>query len=211
MQDRPDVRELLDAVRGFLEEDVVPALEGPRQFHARVAANVLAIVGRELAGVEAPPAAYSQAFDRAGLAILASRDSQPPDHCSYRTRGGPWPPHCVAGSAGARFAPRLALPPSTVVVSKDTLPEQDPYSGFQGGDLDVRLREAGVRRVFVGGLATDYCVFHTVKDALARGYAAVLLGDAIRAVNVRPDDGRRAEAEMVRLGAVPIRRDLLAA
>jgi len=68
-----------------------------------------------------------------------------------------------------------------------------------------------VRRVFVGGLATDYCVFHTVKDALARGYAAVLLGDAIRAVNLRPDDGRRAEAEMVRLGAVPIRRDLLAA
>src|SRR5206468_11863522 len=61
------------------------------------------------------------------------------------------------------------------------------------------------------GLATDYCVFHTVKDALARGYAAVLLGDSIRADNVRPDDGRRAEAEMVRLGAVPIRRDLHAA
>ena len=78
-------------------------------------------------------------------------------------------------------------------------------------DYLTRLREAEVRRVFVGGLATDYCVFHTVKDALACGYAAVLLGDAIRAVNVRPDDGRRAEAEMVRLGAVPIRRDLLAA
>src|SRR5205814_2193128 len=84
------------------------------------------------------------------------------------------PPHCVAGSEGARFAPGLALPPSTVVVSKDTLPEQDTYSGFQGGDLDAHLREVGVRRVFVGGLATDYCVFHTVKDALARGYAAGL-------------------------------------
>ena len=97
------------------------------------------------------------------------------------------------------------------MVSKDTLPEQDTYSGFQGGDLDARLREAGVRRVFVGGLATDYCVFHTVQDALARGYTAVLLTDAIRAVDVHPDDGRRAEAEMLRLGAVPIRRDALAA
>ena len=98
-----------------------------------------------------------------------------------------------------------------MVVSKDTLPEQDTYSGFQGGDLDAHLREAGVRRVFVGGLATDYCVFHTVKDALARGYAAVLLTDAIRAVNVRPDDGSKAETELLRLGAVPIRRDALAA
>src|SRR5947209_962794 len=101
--------------------------------------------------------------------------------------------------------------PGTIIVSKDVLPAENTYSGFAGGDLDRRLREQGVRRVFVGGLATDYCVFHTVKDALARGYAAVLLTDAIRAVNVEPDDGRKAEAEMVRLGAVPIRRDLLAA
>src|SRR5207253_8797596 len=121
------------------------------------------------------------AFARAGLPICGTRDCRPPHPGSFGTRGGPWPPPCVAGSEGARCAPGLALPPSTVVVSKDTLPEQDTYSGFQGGDLDVRLREAGVRRVFVGGLATDYCVFHTVKDALARGYAAVLLGDAIRA------------------------------
>jgi len=158
-----------------------------------------------------PLNAYIATFVRAGLPIFATRDWHPPNHCSFRTRGGPWPPHCVAGSEGARFAPGLALPPSTVVVSKDTLPDEDTYSGFQGGALDARLREAGVRRVFVGGLATDYCVFHTVKDALARGYGTVLLGDAIRAVNVRPDDGRQAEAEMVRLGAVPIRRDLLAA
>ena len=169
----------------------------------------LAVAGGD--EVVAPLNAYLAAFARAGLPIFATRDWHPPDHCSFRTRGGPWPPHCVAGSAGARFAPGLALPPSTVVVSKDTLPAQDTYSGFQGGDLDERLREAGVRRVFVGGLATDYCVFHTVKDALARGYAAVLLTDAIRAVNVRPDDGSKAETELLRLGAVPIRRDALAA
>ena len=169
----------------------------------------LAVAGGD--EVVPPLNAYLAAFARAGLPIFATRDWHPPNHRSFRARGGPWPPHCVAGSEGARFAPGLALPSSTVVVSKDTVPEQDTYSGFQGGDLDAHLREAGVRRVFVGGLATDYCVFHTVKDALARGYAAVLLGDAIRAVNVRPDDGPRAEAEMVRLGALPIRRDLLAA
>jgi len=159
----------------------------------------------------APLNAYLAAFARAGLPIFATRDWHPPNHCSFRERGGPWPPHCVAGSEGARFAPGLVLPAATVVVSKDTRPDQDTYSGFQGGNLDQRLREAGARRVFVGGLATDYCVLHTVRDALARGYTTVLLTDAIRAVNVRPDDGREAEAEMVRLGAVPIRRDALGA
>ena len=73
MQDRPSVRELLDAVRAFLEEDVVPALEGPRQFHARVAANVLAIVGRELAGEEASLLAEWQR-----LARLTGGSSEPP-------------------------------------------------------------------------------------------------------------------------------------
>ena len=130
---------------------------------------------------------------------------------SFAERGGPWPPHCVQGSRGAEFAPGLALPPATVIVSKDVLPEQNTYSGFAGGDLDRRLGEHGVRRVFVGGLATDYCVLHTVKDALARGYAVVPLTDAIRPVNVAPDDGRKAEAEMIRLGATPLRHETLAA
>jgi len=153
---------------------------------------------------------YLAAFARAGLPVFATRDWHRPDHCSFRARGGPWPPHCVQESEGARFAPGLALPPSTVIVSMDTLREQNTYSGFEGGDLDRRLGEQGVRRVFVGGLATDYCVFHTVKDALARGYQAVLLTDAIRAVNVAPDDGRKAEAEMIRLGATPLRHEMLA-
>jgi nicotinamidase/pyrazinamidase len=148
---------------------------------------------------------YLEDFVRAGLPVFATRDWHPPDHCSFRQQGGPWPPHCVQGSEGARFAPALRLPPSAVVVSKDTAPDRNTYSAFQGGDLDARLREHGVRRVFVGGLATDYCVLNTVKDAIARGYGAVLLTDAIRAVDVTPEDGRRAEEEMIRLGAVPIR------
>jgi nicotinamidase/pyrazinamidase len=140
-------------------------------------------------------------FERAGLPIFATRDWHPVGHRSFREQGGPWPVHCVAESAGARFAPGLALPPKTVVVSKDTRVDQDTYSAFGGGDLDARLKSIGARRLFVGGLATDYCVRHTVTDALARGYAVVLLADAIRAVDVRPDDGREAVAEMARLGA----------
>ena len=154
---------------------------------------------------------YVADFVRAGLPIFATRDWHPPDHCSFRARGGPWPPHCVQDALGAAFAPGLALPPSAVVVSKGTSPERDAYSGFEGTDLDRRLREAGVRRLFVGGLATDYCVLNTVKDALAAGFPTLLLTDAIRAVDVRPGDGRRAEEEMVRLGALPVRHETLAA
>jgi nicotinamidase/pyrazinamidase len=136
-----------------------------------------------------------------GLPVFATRDWHPPGHVSFRERGGPWPPHCVAGSPGAAFAPALALGPESVVVSKGTTADRDAYSGFEGTDLDGRLRARGVRRVFVGGLATDYCVLNTVRDALARGYAAVVVADAIRAADVRPGDGRRAEEEMRRLGA----------
>src|SRR5262245_8433228 len=153
---------------------------------------------------------YIEDFVRAGLPVFATRDWHPADHRSFRTRGGPWPPHCVQGSDGARYAPGLALPDSAEIVSKDVEPEQDTYSGFQGGDLDARLRAAGVRRVFVGGLATDYCVLHTVTDALARGYEVVLLRDAIRPVEVAPGDGARAEAEMLRRGARPIEHYMLA-
>ena len=152
--------------------------------------------------VVAPLDRYIAAFARAGLPIFATRDWHPPDHCSFREQGGPWPPHCVPGTKGAEFAPGLALPPSTVIVSKDTRPGQDTYSGFEGGDLDERLRAVGARRLFMGGLATDYCVLHTVKDALARGYEVIVLTDAIRAVEVHPGDGEKAMADMARAGAV---------
>jgi nicotinamidase/pyrazinamidase len=97
------------------------------------------------------------------------------------------------------------------VISKAATPDKDAYSGFEGTDLDARLRAQAVRRVFVGGLATDYCVLNTVRDARRLGYEACLLADAIRAVNVNPDDGRRAEEEMRRLGAQPVTLTALAA
>lgn len=145
---------------------------------------------------------YVRRFVAAGLPVLATRDWHPVDHCSFLARGGRWPPHCVVGSRGAEFAPGLLLPPDVSVMSKDTLPDQETYSGFAATDLAQRLRRGGSTRLFVGGLATDYCVLNTVRDALLEGFSVVLLVDAVRAVNVLPDDGERALAEMYALGAL---------
>jgi nicotinamidase-related amidase len=144
-----------------------------------------------------------------GVPVFASRDWHPPGHCSFRAQGGPWPPHCLAGSEGAAFDRRLALPPHTVVVSKATDPAREAYSAFEGTELDRRLREADVTRLLVGGLATEYCVLATVRDGRAAGYAVVVLTDGIGAIDA--EDGRRALAEMDRLGARLVRRDDVAA
>lgn len=139
----------------------------------------------------------------AGIPVFAARDWHPDQHCSFLERGGPWPPHCRAGSAGAEFAPGLRLPRDAMVVSKGTDPDRDAYSAFEGTDLDRGLRGRGVNRIVIGGLATDYCVRSTVRDALSRGYRVVLLRDAIRPIEARPGDGARAEDEMLGAGAVP--------
>ena len=104
---------------------------------------------------------------------------------------------------GAEFPASLRLPSSAVVVNKPSSATKETYSGFKGTDLEMRLRKVGVQRLFVGGLATDYCVLNTVRDGIERAFKVMLLKDAIRAVNVHPDDGRKAEEEMLRLGAVP--------
>lgn len=143
-------------------------------------------------------------FAGAGLPIFATCDQHPPNHCSFRDQGGPWPPHCVAGTSGAEFAPALALPPDARRVAKATTPGADAYSGFEGTELASLLRQVGVRRLFVGGLATDYCVVNTVIDGLKAGFAVVLLIEAIRAVEVKAGDGERAIAAMVGAGAIPL-------
>lgn len=154
---------------------------------------------------------YAEVFNARKLPVFATRDWHPPNHCSFQAQGGPWPPHCVADSPGAEFAANLHLPADTVVVSKALRVEQDAYSGFEGTDLDARLKRIGVRRVFVGGLATDYCVLNTVRDARKLGYGVFLLTDGSRAVNVHAGDGQKAKEEMRRLGAEPIDLRRLAA
>ncbi|WP_455385171.1 nicotinamidase [Acidihalobacter prosperus] len=147
---------------------------------------------------------YIAHFRTAGLPVVATRDWHPPGHCSFAAQGGPWPEHCVAGTDGAAFAADLELPDDALIISKAATVEADAYSGFQGTDLADRLRRRGVKRVFIGGLATDYCVLNTVLDALDADFEAILLVDAVRAVDVEPGDGARAIDEMRAKGATTI-------
>jgi nicotinamidase/pyrazinamidase len=148
---------------------------------------------------------YISVFARQALPIVATRDWHPAKHCSFQAQGGIWPPHCVAGSKGAELAALLAQPPAAIIVSKATTAEQDAYSGFEGTALASRLRASGSERLFIGGLATDYCVLNTVKDALSQGFKVALLLDAIRAVDVRAGDGQAATEQMIERGARPLR------
>lgn len=142
-----------------------------------------------------------EAFERARLPVYYSRDWHPANHCSFKAQGGPWPPHCIAKSDGAAFASKLRLLEVAAVISKATTAEVDAYSAFQGTTLAAQLTAGRVRRVFVGGLATDYCVRATVLDARKHGFEVELLGDAVRAVEVEAGDGRRALEEMLQQGA----------
>jgi nicotinamidase/pyrazinamidase len=138
---------------------------------------------------------------RAGAMIVASRDWHPPDHMSFAAQGGPWPVHCVRETPGAAFHPQLKLPDDVLIISKGTDPQHEAYSAFQGTDLAQRLEAAGVRRLWVGGLALDYCVRATVLDGLEAGFDVHLISEAVRAVNIDPADGQRALHRMKSAGA----------
>ena len=152
---------------------------------------------------------YVRLFQTHSLPIFLTRDWHPPDHCSFKAQGGPWPVHCVAGSSGSLPPSSFVTPPSAVIIYKAIDREQEAYSAFHHPARDRHLRALNVHRLFIGGLATDYCVLNSVKDARMRGYDICLLVDGIKAVNREPEDGRRAEEEMIRLGAVPVLWDML--
>jgi nicotinamidase/pyrazinamidase len=140
-------------------------------------------------------------FVSRGLPVFASRDWHPANHCSFKEQGGPWPVHCVADSAGAAFSSELDLPANATLVYKATRVDEEAYSVFGGTGFEGMLRRAGVKRIFVGGLATDYCVLATTRDACLLGFSVVVLVDAVCAVDVHPGDGERALGEMRNLGA----------
>ncbi|MCJ7634347.1 nicotinamidase [Candidatus Bathyarchaeota archaeon] len=144
---------------------------------------------------------YINKFKEAGALIYAIRDWHPPNHISFREYGGPWPPHCIQGSTGAEFHPDLKLPEGVKIISHSSDPLKESYSGFDGTLLGEELKREDVKRVFVGGLATDYCVKNTVLDALKLGFEVVLLTDAIRGIDVRPGDSEKAIKEMEKKGA----------
>ncbi|HJV84373.1 MAG TPA: nicotinamidase [Noviherbaspirillum sp.] len=144
---------------------------------------------------------YIALFTQLRLPIYATRDWHPTNHCSFKPYGGIWPPHCIAGSHGAEFPAALQLPEGTIIISKAQDVDKDAYSGFEGTDLADRLRAAGIRRVFIGGLTTDYCVLNSVIDAIREGFDTAFLLDATRAVEVRRGDGETAIMEMRQSGA----------
>lgn len=149
---------------------------------------------------------YIEKFSQDGMPIFATRDWHPEKTRHFKAYGGLWPPHCIQGTRGAEFRADLVLPKDAVIVSAGMAPDEEGYSGFDGKDekgvgLADLLHAAGVQRIFVGGLATDYCVKHTILDALKKGFKVTLLEEAVRGVNLQPDDSKRAIDEMVRAGA----------
>jgi len=143
---------------------------------------------------------YIQKFVEARAQIYATRDWHPSDHISFKSENGVWPPHCIQNTEGAEFHKDLILPESSIVISKATDSLKEAYSGFDETGLEEDLKQRNIRRVFIGGLATDYCVKSTVLDALKLGFETILLKDAIRGVNVGSDDSERAIKEMIAKG-----------
>ena len=133
--------------------------------------------------------------------VMATRDWHPPDHASFETQGGPWPVHCVRGTRGAEFHPTMDEVALDEVVDVGREREDEGYSGFEKSELANLLRERGVEKVYVTGLATDYCVRASAIDAAKEGFDTTVVEDAIRAVNVNPDDGERAIEDMKQAGA----------
>jgi nicotinamidase/pyrazinamidase len=141
-----------------------------------------------------------------GWPVYASRDWHPPVTRHFQAYGGEWPRHCVQDTEGAGFHADLQLPAGAIVVSKGQDPDAPGYSALQGrtsaGKLLLDdLRDRGVEHVYVGGLATDYCVKHSVLDLLKAGLSVTVLRDSIAGVDVQPGDSSRALAEMRNAGA----------
>lgn len=152
---------------------------------------------------------YLQRFTSVRCPVIATRDWHPPRSRHFKDFGGLWPVHCVRKTPGAQFHPDLQLPEKTIIISKGTEPDEDGYSGFDGKDshgkqLAERLSEMKIDTLYIGGLATDYCVRATCLDALARGLKVFFLSDAIRGVNLSPDDSAKARHEIMAKGGQPI-------
>jgi len=141
------------------------------------------------------------AFEGDNLPVAFTRDWHPKNHCSFKSQGGMWPSHCVEGTPGAGFHPLLTIPSKAIIISKGTVKDRDAYSGFQETNLAERLEQVGASELFIGGLATDYCVKNTVLDALKLGFKAYIITDCIRGVNLKRTDCANAIRLMVMKGA----------
>jgi nicotinamidase/pyrazinamidase len=143
---------------------------------------------------------YIGLFQSAGLPVIATRDWHPSDHCSFKEQGGIWPVHCIQGSRGAQFRADLHIPNGSLIISGATNPQKEAYSTFDGTSLNDHLEDMGAKTLYIVGLATDYCVKQTVLDGRKLGYRVVVLEDAVRGVNLQPDDSQKALQEMSEAG-----------
>jgi nicotinamidase/pyrazinamidase len=138
--------------------------------------------------------------------VISTQDWHPANHISFTQQGGPWPPHCVQGSFGSELHADLDTGKIAHYFRKASSPDKDDYSEFAGKDdqgrsLNEVVQIKGAKRLYVVGLATDYCVLETVMDGLKYGYEVYAVTDAMRAVNVAPDDGTKALRKMEAAGA----------
>jgi len=144
---------------------------------------------------------YIKKFRERGALIVATRDWHPENHVSFKEQGGPWQRHCVQNTPGAEFV--VELPADAVVISKATEPDKEAYSGFEGTNLGEILKKNGVKRVYVCGVATEYCVKATALDAVKNGFETYLLRDAVKGIN--PQDEERVLREMESAGVKVLR------
>ncbi|MBU0633713.1 MAG: nicotinamidase [Candidatus Omnitrophica bacterium] len=149
---------------------------------------------------------YIRLFSKDKLAVFASRDWHKKITRHFEQFGGAWPAHCIQNTKGARFHRALKLAKNTIIVSKGMNPKKDNYSAFQaensrGVKLERLLRILRITDLYVGGLATDYCVKSSVMDALKKRFRVWLLMDAIMGVNLKTGDSKKAISEMMCAGA----------
>lgn len=142
---------------------------------------------------------WTEAAQKKGIPVYASRDFHPLRHISFKDQGGPWPPHCIEDSEGAAFHPDLILPDDLVKITKGVRFDRDQNSAFDQTGLHEQLRRDSVRRLWIGGLALDVCVLASVLDARKEGFAVNVLLQATRPVT--PEGGREAVVRMNDAGA----------
>lgn len=143
------------------------------------------------------------------IVCVFTRDWHPSDHCSFISQGGPWAPHCVQGTVGAEFAESLYIPNSALVIDieKDSDKLNMSYSAFENTNLEVELKNLGIKEIIATGIATDYCVLATVLDSLRYGFNVSVLTDLVRPIDVNKNDSKNALRQMKKAGAKLLKSD----
>jgi nicotinamidase/pyrazinamidase len=165
------------------------------------------LAARNTSSLIAPLNRFIELCRTKNIPCFFTRDWHPANHQSFKSHGGPWPVHCVQGSWGAAFPSNLLIPEGSIVIDKETLPEQISYSDFQATGLEQKLRTLEIEEIAVCGIATEYCVKAGTLDGLKLGFRVVVLTDLIRPIEVKVGDAAAALKGMNDAGAVLMNSD----